>query len=105
MDNHRFWARTSPTENFKMMTAREIMNRYKLDAPFPLSLRGGITDYVEIPLCGEVELNESKKAIDLPLHPFLLGFISGTGYWKFGVTGIKLSKDPYLIHVFYYKYG
>lgn len=104
MDNHRFWARTSPTENFKMMTAREIMNRYKLDAPFPLSLRGGITDYVEIPLCGEVELNESKKAIDLPLHPFMLGFISCTGYWKFGVTGIKLSQDPFLIRCFH-KYG
>ena len=36
MDNHRFWARTNPAEDFHEMTAREIMDHYKLDIPFPL---------------------------------------------------------------------
>ena len=104
MDNHRFWARTSATEDFRCMTAREIMNQYKLDMPFPQSLRNGITEYVEIPLCGEVELNENKNALNLPLHPFILGYISGTGYWKFETAGIKISKDPYFVKTLF-KYG
>ena len=51
MDNHRFWARTKATEEFHEMTAREIMDNYAIDRPFPMSLRVGKSDYVEIPLC------------------------------------------------------
>lgn len=104
MDNHRFWARTKATEEFHEMTAREIMDNYAIDRPFPMSLRVGKSDYVEIPLCGEVELNENRSVADLPLHPFVLGYISGTGYWHFEKTGLKLTGDPWTARVFM-KYG
>lgn len=100
MDNHRFWARTAPDEDFHEMTAREIFDIYKLGVPYPLSLRRGVKNYVEFPLCGEVELNEKMTAIDLPIHPFLLGYISGTGFWNFALSGVKLTKDFFLARKF-----
>lgn len=96
MDNHRFWARKKVTEDFKEMSAREIIDLYKIGSPYPLSLRKGVTSFVEIPLCGEVELNEKITSIDLPIHPFVLGFISGTGFWNFGLNGVKLTKDQWV---------
>ena len=93
MDNHRFWAKTRPNGKYHEMTAREIMNRYKIGSLYPLSLRAGVNNYVEFPLCGEVELNEKVTAVDLPIHPYVLGFISGTGFWNFALTGVKLSDD------------
>ncbi len=100
MDNHRFWARTACTDDFHEMTAREIIDLYKIGTPFPLSLRRGVANYVEFPLCGEVVLNEKMTTIDLPIHPFVLGYISGTGFWNFAMTGIKLSKDQFLARKF-----
>lgn len=93
MDNHRFWARVGSYGSFKEMSAREVFDNYKIDAPYPLSLRRGKTDFVEIPLCGEVELNEKRTCADLPIHPFMLGYVSGTGIWNWGTSGIKLTKD------------
>lgn len=93
MDNHRFWARTGLTDDFREMTAREIMDNYVINRPFPLSLRRGKTSFVEIPLCGEVELNEKVTPVDLPIHPFVLGYISGTGFWHFEKTGIAIKKN------------
>ena len=104
MDNHRFWGRLSASEDFRVLTAREIMDNYCLDKPYPLSLRKGKSEFAEIPLCGEVELNEKKTAIDLPLHPYILGFISGTGFWQFDHYGIKLSDNPWQIRSMH-KYG
>ena len=105
MDNHRFWARPSASDDFRVMTAREIMDLYKIDIPFPLSLRKGIHEYVEIPLCGEVELNENVTAIDLPIHPFALGLASSTGYWKFSRKGARVGKDPFTArHIYNYGY-
>lgn len=101
MDNHRFWARTSPTEDFHVMTARDIMEIYALDRPYPLSLRRGKTQFVDFPLCGEVELNEKVTSVDLPIHPFVLGYISGTGFWNFSMNGVKLTKDRYLAKKFF----
>lgn len=101
MDNHRFWARTNSAEDFREMTAREIFDLYKIGAPFPLSLRRGVVNFVEIPLCGEVLLNESMTTIDLPIHPFVLGYISGTGFWNFSMRGIKLSKNQYIARKFF----
>ena len=95
MDNHRFWARKSETEDFREMTAREIMNLYKIDAHYPLSLRRGGQRFVEFPLCGEVELNEARTSLDLPIHPYILGFISGTGTWNFALKGVKLTNNLY----------
>lgn len=95
MDNHRFYARAHQDEPWMVWTAREIMNLYKLDQKYPNSLRKNVHEYVEIPLCGEVEMNESRTEIDLPLHPFLLGLVSATGYWQFGTKGVKLTDSPY----------
>lgn len=106
MDNHRFWARIGHMGDFKEMTAREIMNEYAIDRNFPMSLRCGNTDYVEIPLCGEVELDEKKTSLSLPIHPFLLGLISGSGYWQFSTKGLKISDNPWEVrslHKFGYK--
>lgn len=98
MDNHRFWARVGPIGEYSEMTAREIMDMYVIDRPFPSSLRKGQSEYVEVPLCGEVELNEKRTIADLPMHPFMLGFIiSGKGTWKFGRDGVRLSTDTFLI--------
>ena len=95
MDNHRFWARTAPDEHFHEMTAREIMDIYKIDAPYPLSLRRGKQFFVEFPLCGEVQMTEQRTSIELPLHPFILGYISGTGFWKFAGKGLKLCNSMF----------
>ena len=100
MDNHRFWARTKQTEDFHEMTARQIMDNYAIDKPYPLSLRKGKHDFVEIPLCGEVEMNEKITSVDLPLHPFVLGYISGTGFWEFEKIGVRLETDIYLHRMF-----
>lgn len=100
MDNHRFWGRMSICEDFRELTAREIMDNYVIGRPYPLSLRNGKTEYVEIPLCGEVELNENHTTADLPLHPYILGYISGTGFWQFEKTGLKISDDYYVARSF-----
>lgn len=100
MDNHRFWARKKNTEDFHEMTAREIIDLYKIGTPFPLSLRNGGLDFVEFPLCGEVQMNERRSSVDLPIHPFILGYISGTGFWNFGMDGVKLTKDQFLARKF-----
>lgn len=104
MDNHRFWARTTPYEDFHEMTARDIMNLYKIDAPFPLSLRECGTDFVEFPLCEEVELTEKRTPVELPLHPSVLGFISSSGFWEFSDKGIKVNAKGREAR-FVYNYG
>lgn len=96
MDNHRFWARENNAEDFHEMTARDIIEHYKIGAPYPLSLRKGKVNFIEFPLCGEVAMDENKTEIDLPIHPFILGYISGTGFWNFAMNGVKLTKDQYL---------
>lgn len=96
MDNHRFWARLTPGQPFKEYAAREIIDRYRLNISFPQSLRRTVSDCVEIPLCGQVEMNENIREADLPLHPFILGYISGSGYWHFREGGIKLNNLPWL---------
>ncbi len=100
MDNHRFWARTSQTDDFHEMTARQIMDIYKIDAPYPLSLRKGNTNFVELPICGEVEMNEKVTALELPVHPFLLGYISCTGFWNFALSGVKITDDSFIARKF-----
>ena len=101
---HRFWGRLSPDEEFRVLTTKDILGNYLLNKPFPLSLRAKVYDYAEIPLCGEVEMNEKKTAIDLPLHPYLLGYISGDGYWMFETSGVKLTDNMYTARSLF-KYG
>lgn len=99
MDNHRFYARAHQDEPWMVWTAREIMDLYRIDQPFPMSLRKTSTEYVEVPLCGEVKMNETRGVTDLPLHPFLLGLISGTGQWEFSPKGVRLINNPHLAQV------
>lgn len=93
MDNHRFWARLGQFGDFKEYTAREIFSNYKINSMFPNSLRKRNTQYFEIPVPGEVEMNENITEIDLPIHPFLLGYMSGSGFVSFPKKGIDLGTD------------
>lgn len=101
---HRFWCRLSPDEEFRVLTTKDILERYLINKPFPLSLRTNVYEYAEIPLCGEVELNEKKTAIDLPMHPYMLGYISGDGNWMFETSGVKLTDNMYTARSMF-KYG
>lgn len=91
MDNHRFLARVGSYGRYSVMTAREIMDCYKLDAKFPNSLRRGHNEYVEIPICGEVEMQENNDAL-LPLSPLILGYISRNGKWEFSKLGVEIRN-------------
>lgn len=93
MDNHRFWARLGIDSAFKEYSAREILGQYKIDSKFPNSLRSGKTDYFEIPLPAEVEMNENRTEVDLPIHPLLLGYICGSGFTEFPRGGVDLGGD------------
>ena len=93
MDNHRFLAKGHPDEEFMVWTARDIFDVYKMDMKPPLSLRRGNTDFVEIPLCGEVELDESRVPVVLPIPPFVLGYIIAKGFFEFNKRGIPVSEN------------
>lgn len=102
MDNHRFLARASTTEDWRVWTARDIMERYIIDQKFPSSLRKRFSEYVEVPLCGEVEINENVGPLDLPVHPYILGYISGTGEWEWSRKGVKLTNERYVARFLYF---
>ena len=89
MSNHRFLARVGSYGRFSVMTAEEVFSNYKLDIKFPQSLRKGKYDYVEFPLCGEVEMNEGEDVF-LPVPPIILGYISHTGKWEIGKKGVYI---------------
>ena len=91
MDSHRFWARLSEKEDFRELTARQIFDRYVINARYPVSLRIDVMEYAEIPLCGEVKMNEDMTPDKLPIHPFVLGHISSDGTWTFGNNSAELQ--------------
>lgn len=91
MDNHRFVARISPDSPFQEMTAREIMDRYRLGMEAPTSLRKGITCLTEIPLCDEVKFCEQVTEYDLPWHPYILGIISSAGRIRITSNGADVN--------------
>ena len=95
MDNHRFLARFGHDEPFMVTTAREIFDRYKIDIPYPYNFRKGVDECVELPLCGEVKMNEDVKPIDLPVHPFLLGVACGKGKMLFNQKGLRLTPSKW----------
>lgn len=93
MDNHRFLARGHADEPFMVWTARDILDCYKMDMKYPYSLRRNVSECVEIPLCGEVEIDELQKPATLPIEPFVLGWIVAKGTFDFDNRGIPVSKD------------
>lgn len=99
MDNHRFLARGHADEQWMVWTARDIFDVYKIDSKYPNSLRRGNTDYVEFPLCGEVEI-DSIYPFSLPIPPFVLGFLVAKGTWDFNRQGIPVTKDYMASRVF-----
>lgn len=103
MDEHRFWAKKVCSGDFKEYTARELMDNYKIDAKFPMSLRRG-KELVEIPICGEVDINEEMTPLDLPIHPFIFGHICGSGSWDFSKQGVYLKNSPTIVRAAF-KYG
>lgn len=92
MDNHRFWARETPLDDFKVMTAREILDHYRIDQKPPFALRNGLANCVEIPVCGEVIINEKRTELDLPFHPFVFGLMSHSGMWHFDYKGYTVPS-------------
>lgn len=109
MDNHRFWARLTSCGDFREYSAREIISRYRIDAPLPDSLRKNIDEYVEIPICAEIDFSSSNissierdtssekdinktsqiglSPLQLPIHPYILGVIMSSGTTHFSHRG------------------
>ncbi len=91
MDEHRFLARNSPEEPFKVMTLADIKTRYRIGQEEPNGLKTKETYYTEIPICGEVELQEFRKAYSYPLHPYALGALACKGFVYFKGGGVILQ--------------
>ena len=104
MENHRFLARGHEDEPFMVWTARDIFDVYRIDMKPPMALRKKSERHVEIPLCGEVELDESRIPAVLPIAPFVLGWICAKGTWDFHRRGIPVS-DRYYEAARFRKYG
>lgn len=104
MDNHRFLARGHEDEPYMVWTARDIFDCYRIDEKPPHSLRKRVSDYVEIPLCGEVEMDESKLPSVMPIPPFMVGFIIGKGIWEFSWRGIPISPN-YMASIMFKNFG
>ena len=92
MDNHRFYARAHADEPFMVWTARDIFDIYKIDIKPPYALRNGNVDCVEIPICGEVEMNEMMTPSDLPIHPFIVGYCTAKGIWEFENCRVPIEE-------------
>ena len=100
MDNHRFWARSHPDEPFMVWTARDIFDLYRLDQLPPYARRKNVACDVEIPICGEVEMDEMMTTHSLPIYPAVVGFALANGYCGFDHLDIPLDKSS----IFYAKY-
>lgn len=94
MDNHRFLARGHSDEPYMVWTARDIFDCYKMDVKPPYSLKSNKhSEFIEIPLCGEVELDECKVPAVMPVPPFVLGYMIGKGFWEYNRRGVPLCDN------------
>jgi len=94
MSNHRFVARFTPDDDFTVMEAKDIFARYRMNMEYPNSLKKNLEEpyLTEIPLCGEVELNEDISFKDLPMHPYVLGVITSRGQSILGTRGFAVQR-------------
>ena len=100
MPEHRFVARIGREGKFKVMTAAEIMERYRLGMEYPNSLKrtnkfGELyypRELAEFPMTAAVPLREDVGINELPLHPYILGMITSRG--QLAMT----SKGAYVAH-------
>ena len=87
MPDHRFVARFGEESEFSVMTAQDIMDRYRIGMEYPNSLKRTTRDgelihprvLAEIPMSGEIPFREDVKPDDLPMHPYVLGVITARG--------------------------
>lgn len=99
MPDHRFVARFGADREFKVLTAAEIMDRYRIGMEYPNSLKRtnkyGEVFYpralAEIPMCGAVSLREDVKPEDLPMHPYVLGTITARGQLAMTRAGATIA--------------
>ena len=92
-DEHRFMARSAPDKPFEVMTTKEIMERYRIGMEYPNSLKHRLLyKLVQIPMCGEIPMNEHVKEWDLPLHPYVLGCIASRGQIAMTSYGAQIAK-------------
>lgn len=96
---HRFVARFGADREFKVMTAEEIMKRYRLGMEYPNSLKrtdeNGILymplALAEVPMCAAVPFRENVTPDKLPMHPYILGLISARGQLAMTDKGASIT--------------
>lgn len=87
MPDHRFVARFGADREFKVYTAEEIMEHYRIGMEYPNSLK--FTNkygepfspraLAEIPMSGAIPMHEEVGPDDLPMHPYVLGVLTSRG--------------------------
>lgn len=98
MPEHRFMARFGSDSEFRVYTAAEIMERYRIGMEYPNSLRRTnkygelLTPRVlaEVPMCGAIPLKEDVGCDDLPMHPYVLGVITARGQLAMTYNGATI---------------
>lgn len=99
MPEHRFMARFGSDRGFKVTTAAEIIERYRVGMEYPNSLKRtnkyGEVFYpralAEIPMCAAVPLREHVGPDDLPMHPYVLGVITARGQLAMTRSGASIA--------------
>lgn len=99
MPCHRFVARFGSEKKFEVMTAEEIMKRYRIGMEYPNSLKRADSNgrlylprvLAEIPVCGEIPFREDVTPDKLPMHPYILGLITARGQLAMTDNGASIT--------------
>ena len=92
MPEHRFLVGKPECEEYTVMTAKEILNHYKLGGQGMYALREGETEFYEIPLPPPVNFENGITIEKLPIHPHVLGMASAYGYYEFSKYGLRIER-------------
>lgn len=106
-DDHRFLARGPKEKNYTLMSARDIMNHYRIDGLGLFALRTGEKGFFEMPLPAPIDFHNGITMDDLPIHPKILGMMMSAGWVRFSRFGGLLpsfTPDTYkLVYSLGYK--
>lgn len=99
MPNHRFMARFGHDKAFEVMTAEQIMKRYRIGMEYPNSLKRADSNgrlylpkvLAEIPMCAAVPMREDVTPDKLPMHPYILGIITSRGQLAMTNNGASIA--------------
>lgn len=99
LPDHRFVCRFGSGQPFKVMTAREISERYRINMEYPNSLRRTMKNgdpifhrgLAEFPMPGEIPFREDVTPDKLPLHPYILGMITSRGQLHMTYRGATIA--------------